>query len=65
LSFLELLATEASGRPPVIILTSLIPDDTQRLKRAGATEIMSKSDLTGAALIATVRRALTAVETVP
>jgi CheY-like chemotaxis protein len=64
LSFLELLAAEGSARPPVIVLTSLVPDDTQRLKRAGATEIMSKADLTGAALVATMRRALAAVEIV-
>jgi CheY-like chemotaxis protein len=63
LSFLGLLASEATGSlPPVIILTSLVPDDTQRLKCAGATEVMSKSDLTGAALIAAIRRALTAAE---
>src|SRR6185312_5787611 len=52
LSFLQLLASEAMGRlPPVIVLTSLVPADTQHLKRAGATEVMSKSDLTSAALI--------------
>lgn len=60
LGFLELLAAEARGPlPPVIILTSLVPDDTQKLKRAGVREIVSKSDLTGAALIAAIRRALT------
>ena len=65
LSFLELLASEAIGPlPPVVVLTSLVPVDTQPLRRAGAREIMSKSDLTGAALITTVRRALTAEETV-
>ena len=65
LSFLQLLASEAMGRsPPVIVLTSLVPADTQHLKRAGATEVMSKSDLTSAALIAAMRRALTAEETV-
>jgi signal transduction histidine kinase/CheY-like chemotaxis protein len=63
--FLELLASEATGPlPPVVILTSLVPDDTRYLKRAGATEIMSKSDLTGASLIAAVRRALTVEEPV-
>ncbi len=65
LGFLELLASEATAPlPPVVILTSLVPDDTQYLKRAGATEIMSKSELTGAALIAAVRRALTVAEPV-
>jgi CheY-like chemotaxis protein len=64
LGFLELLASETIGPlPPVVILTSLVPNDTQYLKRAGASVIMSKSDLTGAALIAAVRRALTARET--
>jgi signal transduction histidine kinase/CheY-like chemotaxis protein len=61
LSFLELLASEANGPlPPVIVLTSQVPGDTQKLKQAGATEIMSKSDLTGATLIAAIRRAMTA-----
>lgn len=60
LSFLDLLPAEASGTaPPVIVLTSLVPDDTQKLRRAGVSEIMSKSDLTGATLIAAIRRALT------
>lgn len=60
LSFLDLLPSEASGPlPPVIILTSQVPDDTQKLKRVGVREIVSKSDLTGAALIAAIRRALT------
>jgi hypothetical protein len=47
----------------VVVLTSLIPDDTRHLKAAGATEIISKSDLTGAALVAALRRALSAEET--
>ncbi len=64
LSFLELLAAEMSGSlPPVVVLTSLVPEDTQKLKRAGASEIMSKSDLTAASLIAAIRRALTIEET--
>jgi CheY-like chemotaxis protein/two-component sensor histidine kinase len=59
LSFLDLMPSEASGPvPPVIVLTSLVPDDTQKLRRAGVSQIMSKSDLTGAALIAAIRRAL-------
>jgi signal transduction histidine kinase/CheY-like chemotaxis protein len=63
LSFLDLLRSEATGPvPPVIVLTSLVPDDTEKLKRAGATDIMSKSDLTGAALVAAIRRALSREE---
>jgi CheY-like chemotaxis protein/two-component sensor histidine kinase len=65
LSFLDLLASETGGRlPPVVILTSLVPQDTQSLRRAGATEFMSKSELTGAALIAAIRRALSVEEAV-
>jgi signal transduction histidine kinase/CheY-like chemotaxis protein len=65
LSFIELLASEVTGpMPPVVVLTSLVPADTQKLKHAGATEIMSKSDLTGAALVATIRRALSVAEPV-
>ena len=66
LSFLDLLPTEVSGPlPRVIVLTSLVPDDTEKLKRAGASEIMSKSDLTGATLIAAIRRALTFEQATP
>ncbi|HEY1503055.1 MAG TPA: ATP-binding protein [Stellaceae bacterium] len=65
LGFLELLASEApEPLPPVVILTSQVPDDTQKLIRAGATVIMSKSELTGAALVSAVRRALDAEERV-
>ena len=63
LSFLDLLPSETAGPlPRIIVLTSLVPDDTQKLKRAGVTEIMSKSNLTGATLIAAIRRALTVQE---
>jgi signal transduction histidine kinase/CheY-like chemotaxis protein len=63
LSFLDLLRSDAAGPlPPVIVLTSLVPDDTEKLKRAGATDIMSKSDLTAAALVAVIRRALSREE---
>ncbi len=65
LSFLDLLASELNGPPPpVVVLTSQVPADTRNLKRAGATEIMSKSELTSATLVATVRRALAAEEPV-
>jgi signal transduction histidine kinase/CheY-like chemotaxis protein len=65
MGFLELLASETRGpRPPIVILTSLVPQDVQPLKRAGATVIMSKSDLTSAALTAAIRRAITAEERV-
>jgi CheY-like chemotaxis protein len=58
-TFLSLLSGgEAKRRAPVIVLTSLIPNDEQKGKLSAAAEIMSKSDLTTAALVTAIRRAL-------
>lgn len=56
--FLDMLAANEAKAPPVVILSSMIPDEAQRRRLAGAAEIMSKSDLTGAALVSVLRRAI-------
>jgi len=64
--FLDLLADSEHNRPPVIVLSSLVPNDAQKRKLAAATEVMSKSDLTTTTLVAALRRVIeTRVAAVP
>ena len=65
-SFLDLLCNgEKNDHPPVVVLTSLIPDDKQKLRLAAAAEIMSKSELTSGTLVTAVRRAIETREARP
>ena len=58
-AFMELLVSEHMDHcPPVVVLTSLVLDASDRARLANASDIMSKSDLTSAALVSAVRRAM-------